>query len=777
MKNILKSSVWLLALVLTFSSCDKEDEGTKSTPLLPDVEEPHPNFTLGEDTRVISDAWETAVSTARNDVITLASGSEVELPKVGDILIKMKPSSTFPYGFLGKVTEIRTADGQAQIVTESVPLDEAFDELNIDLQNVDITDCLTNLEALGGVPVNKSVFDVSTYNAGNQLRAVSSLTLFDLLWKPSWGSGSPFKLSGDINLNMNLDFVLKINNVFKKSKNEFKLVLTSSIAVDLGLTYNQSISYNKEYKLNTASLDYDLTLTTGIPLHIYVDIYAVIKANGSIDFKTDYSYTANAEVGVHYTNGKWTNIHNASSTQELSSKLTMNGHIGVGPKLSVGIGVFRDPLFGSGDALYAEVNGTALLDLRAKFKWDLDKAASGDLWGSFGSSGVELNVIQSTDIKVGSDWLGMSYTQPISGFTIPLVKGRLLPAITGLKSEGGKINYRLSDDVVFPGKFGLQFYDKDGSKVNSPVYENSEASSVSKLPSKEISFDIPANAETARPLFNLFGLDIVKNETVNVAEGSTGKGGEDNSIPPTGITLNESALMLSVGDTGTLYATVKPSNATNKNVTWTSNNTFVATVDSVGKVTAVAKGMATITAQAGDVTAMCAVNCIQWAASNVDAPDSFAAKPEDAGMFYQWNRNVGWSSSDPMVNSNGGTTWNQIPEAGDAWNTANDPCPAGWRLPTVEELQSLVRSGNWTTRNGVNGFVCSGNTVFLPAAGYRAYGTGQFLSRGIYGNYWSSEAAANGKNGAGSLFFFDDMAAPGTYETRSSGQSVRCVAK
>jgi uncharacterized protein (TIGR02145 family) len=772
MKNILKSSVWLLALVLTFSSCcNKEDEWTKPTPLLPDVEEPHPNFTLGEDTRVISDAWETAVSTARNDVITLASGSEVELPKVGDILIKTKPSSTFPYGFLGKVTEIITADGQVQIVTESVSLDEAFDELNIDLQNVDITDCLTNPEALGGVPVDESVFDTSTYNVGNQLRAVNySRTLFSCLWKPSWGSGSPFKLSGDINLKTDLDFVLNIN-AFNKSRNEFKLVLKPSIAVNLDLTYRLSRSYYGEYKLNSASLHFDLTTIVHIPLHIYVDIYAVIKADGSIDFETRYNYTASAEVGVQYTNGKWTNIRKAESSKELSSKLTMNGHIGVGPKLSVKAEAF----WGAG---YAEVNGTALLDLTAKFEWNLEKAASGDLWGSFGSSGVELNVIQSTEIAVGSGWFGKPYTQPIGGFTIPLTESRrLLPAINGLKSVGGKINYTLSDDVVFPGKFGLQFYDKDGSKVNSPVYKNSEASSVSKLPSKEISFDIPVNAETARPLFNLFGLDIVKNETVNVAEGSTGKGGEDNSIPPTGITLNESALMLSVGDTETLYATVRPSNATNKNVTWTSNNTFVATVDSAGKVTAVAKGTATITAQVGDVTATCAVNCIQWAASNVNAPGTFAAKPEDAGMFYQWNRNVGWSSSDPMVNSNGGTTWNQFPEAGDAWNTANDPCPAGWRLPTVEELQSLVRSGNWTTSNGVNGFVCSGNTVFLPAAGYRAYGTGQFLSRGIYGNYWSSEAAANGKNGASSLFFFDDMAAPGTYATRSDGQCVRCVAK
>ena len=60
------------------------------------------------------------------------------------------------------------------------------------------------------------------------------------------------------------------------------------------------------------------------------------------------------------------------------------------------------------------------------------------------------------------------------------------------------------------------------------------------------------------------------------------------------------------GDTQTLSATVKPDDATDKTVTWSSSNTAVATVDG-GKVTAVAPGTATITAKAGDKTATCAV--------------------------------------------------------------------------------------------------------------------------------------------------------------------------
>ena len=43
------------------------------------------------------------------------------------------------------------------------------------------------------------------------------------------------------------------------------------------------------------------------------------------------------------------------------------------------------------------------------------------------------------------------------------------------------------------------------------------------------------------------------------------------------------------------------------------------------------------------------INGVRWATSNVDMPGTFAANPEDAGLFYQWGSNVGWSSTDPCV--------------------------------------------------------------------------------------------------------------------------------
>lgn len=64
----------------------------------------------------------------------------------------------------------------------------------------------------------------------------------------------------------------------------------------------------------------------------------------------------------------------------------------------------------------------------------------------------------------------------------------------------------------------------------------------------------------------------------------------------TSLSLNKSAVSLSIGQSETLAATVLPANAADKNVVWTSDHPAIATVDSGGTVTAVGEGMAVITA-------------------------------------------------------------------------------------------------------------------------------------------------------------------------------------
>ena len=84
---------------------------------------------------------------------------------------------------------------------------------------------------------------------------------------------------------------------------------------------------------------------------------------------------------------------------------------------------------------------------------------------------------------------------------------------------------------------------------------------------------------------------------------------KEKAISVTGIALNKTSLSLSEGEEFTLAATITPDNATNKEVTWKSDNEAVATVSVEGVVKAIRVGTASITATTVDQgkSASCAV--------------------------------------------------------------------------------------------------------------------------------------------------------------------------
>ena len=104
--------------------------------------------------------------------------------------------------------------------------------------------------------------------------------------------------------------------------------------------------------------------------------------------------------------------------------------------------------------------------------------------------------------------------------------------------------------------------------------------------------------------------------------------------PSTAVTivaLDRATVSLGVNDAIQLKATVKPDSATDKTVTWVSDNTNVATVDAKGKVTAKAEGTANITAIANDGSgkkATCKVTVVSAGDSNHSAGD-FSSDDQD----------------------------------------------------------------------------------------------------------------------------------------------------
>ena len=180
---------------------------------------------------------------------------------------------------------------------------------------------------------------------------------------------------------------------------------------------------------------------------------------------------------------------------------------------------------------------------------------------------------------------------------------------------------------------------------------------------------------------------------------------------------------------------------------------------------------------------------IKWATCNVGA-----TKPEEFGGYYAWGEteeksNYDWStykwcsgSDDNMTkyctDSDYGTVDNKTildPED----DVAHVKWGGTWRMPTFDEQKELLNkcTWTWTTLNGVNGYKVigpNGNSIFLPAAGYR-FGA-NLNDSGSLALFWSSSLSSLYSYGACCLYFnsgFHDWG----YDGRYYGHSVRPVSE
>lgn len=178
-----------------------------------------------------------------------------------------------------------------------------------------------------------------------------------------------------------------------------------------------------------------------------------------------------------------------------------------------------------------------------------------------------------------------------------------------------------------------------------------------------------------------------------------------------------------------------------------------------------------------------------WATCNVGA-----TAPEDYGNYFAWGETstkyvYNWSTyvygsdydqltkycSNSAYGFNGFTDNLTTLEPSDDAATVN--MGNGARTPTKMEWQELMNNTTmvWTTLNGVNGKSFTGrngNTLFLPAAGYR-YGS-ELYSAGSIGTYWSSWLVTNAQSDAW-YFRIDSGDQYPNNGDRDHGRSVRAV--
>ena len=278
----------------------------------------------------------------------------------------------------------------------------------------------------------------------------------------------------------------------------------------------------------------------------------------------------------------------------------------------------------------------------------------------------------------------------------------------------------------------------------------------------------------------------------------------------TSISLDKTSLSLEIGEEVTLSVTsILPDNANDKSYNWSSSDSAIASVDNSGKVTAKAKGKATIKATANDgsgVFVSCSVEVcridvpqavdmgtvvngknIKWASFNIGA-----SSPEEYGLYYAWGETEtkldyywstykwGTSSSGPFTKYNTSSSYGTVDnktvlESSD--DVASVKLGGKWRIPTDAEWTELRTkcTWTWTTQNGINGRLVrasNGNSIFLPAAGNR-YST-YLYGAGSDGNYWSSSLITDFP-GYACVVYFNSRYVQEEGSLRYNGHSIRPV--
>ena len=181
-----------------------------------------------------------------------------------------------------------------------------------------------------------------------------------------------------------------------------------------------------------------------------------------------------------------------------------------------------------------------------------------------------------------------------------------------------------------------------------------------------------------------------------------------------------------------------------------------------------------------------------WATCNMGATN-----PEDYGDYFAWGETTPKNSYDWSTYKycNGSDTtltkycnyssygYNGFTDNLTTLQASDDAATAqwgsGWRMPTQAEWQELLNNTTnvWTTQNGVNGRLftaTNGNSLFLPAAGYRY--ASSLNSVGSYGHYWSSSLSTDDSDQAWSLLFGSGWCYTScSGSNRGYGKSVRPV--
>ncbi len=232
-----------------------------------------------------------------------------------------------------------------------------------------------------------------------------------------------------------------------------------------------------------------------------------------------------------------------------------------------------------------------------------------------------------------------------------------------------------------------------------------------------------------------------------IVEGSGG--GSDVSV--TGVSLSPNSNTLNEGQTMQLTAAVSPSNATNQSVSYSSNNTSIATVNSAGLVNAINAGSTTIIVTTNDGGFTATSNITVNGAGGGSTTCSFGAPSSSALIGYD-----DVTFTEVHILGSGGPTLSNLTKFRINW------------IPSDNNLKRFAINTNDGSPSYYNDLRTSMNYDFNSSSPDLSISSSGF--EGLDGDYWVTNDGDNfvmvSKNGGFTLYFSNNSAAPSCSNAR-----------
>lgn len=779
------------------------------------------SYELKEGVMLMSEAQKQALIGIEdnNTLLFDSSCSGHKMPSVDDVILCLDATEILPQGFQGKVVKIETRDdGVTAITTRMAEIDEMFSTLSVN-SDIDLSKC-EMLDSLGKpipftevvIPLDSLSFPSNSYSiyssSSNETKASSLNTKAKeyqlVIAYPGIKLSGTLTVSGSLNVDFDpfRQYFCLGGDIYAGFKAKYNAELT------VGVDYEQTKKF-----IGTIPL---LPLGPEPVFSVNLNVYAYVTAKAKVGISFEWSVGAVCQMKIQHDAAGWSNSATPAgikTSNPFSEGIDVHGtaSVGCGERAFIGINMLQYPIWNT-EHNYADVwvgleggfdfrlLGSTPISVLKETKYDLNAKAGlySDikLSNPLGSEFVQFKKEKSAKYNINQFYIYPEFSSLEYGLN---------------RDNSADLSCIQSRSLLLPVQTWFRVWDEDGGDVTGScdkkyywlqsLSDRVLSQTVSNLQKRKYYY--------AYPVATYFGkIDIQSDDYMKfvIRDDLKAETGASTEVKSTSAVVSGSYEGMYDGcrygieywSNSSAYTVYGEEESDGTRFTdefelaGLSPDTeyhYCAVIENNGQVIAEGETKSFRTTSESHPHAIDLGLSVKWASCNVGA-----TRPEEYGGYYAWGETEEksyyyWNTyrlgsdldevSKYCTDSYYGTVDGRTTlEPSD--DVAHIKWGGSWRMPTLAEFEELYNNctSEWTTLNGVKGrkFTSriNGNSIFLPAAGYR-YGD-DLNPVGFFGFYWSSSLNSDNPLFAYGLYFYSDRVGTNCYD-RVEGQSVRPVSE